>query len=161
MLHLLSLQVCGIHGYGEFCFDVVCLFCDIRLTNVSRHCSSFSSWERRITKWPSSMCITIRLCAACGGWSANGFLVCSCTHSQEWSAIPFSFNRSPEIYHTVWRTWHLIACSDKSWLNYQFSLHHLCISSRMVRRICIMSLGVKGLNNNTMTDKSNKSNMHA
>ena len=67
-------------------------------------------------------------------------------HSQEWSAIFLSFSLSPEIYHTVWRTWHLIACSDESWLNYQFSLHHSYICSWMVRRICIMSLGVKGLN---------------
>ena len=54
----------------------------------------------------------------------------------------FSFSLSPEIYHTVWRTWHLIACSDESWLNYQFSLHHSYICSWMVRRICI---GVKRL----------------
>ena len=66
-------------------------------------------------------------------------------HSQEWSAMIFSFSLSPEIYHTVWRTWHLIACSDESWLNYQFSLHHSYICSWMDRRICIMSLGVKGL----------------
>ena len=59
----------------------------------------------------------------------------------------FSFSLSPEIYdyHTVWRTWHLIACSDESWLNYQISLHHSYICSWMVRRICILSLGVKGL----------------
>ena len=66
-------------------------------------------------------------------------------HSQEWSAILFSFSLSPKIYHTVWRTWHLIACSDESWFNYQFSLHHSYLCSWMVRRICIMSLAVKGL----------------
>ena len=51
----------------------------------------------------------------------------------------FSFSLSAEIYHTVWRTWHLIACSEDSWLNYHFSLHHSYICSWMVRRICIMS----------------------
>ena len=56
----------------------------------------------------------------------------------------FSFNLSPEIYHTVWRTWHLITCSDEHWLDYQVSLHHSYICSWMVRRICILSLGVKG-----------------
>ena len=66
-------------------------------------------------------------------------------HSYKWSAILFSFRLSPEIYRTVWRTWHFIACSDESWLNYQFSLDHSCICSWMVRRICIMSLRVKGL----------------
>ena len=39
-------------------------------------------------------------------------------------------------------TWHLIACSDESWLNYQFSLHHSYICSWIVRRICIMTLQV-------------------
>ena len=61
---------------------------------------------------------------------------------QPWFSL---FSLSPEIYHSVWRTWHLIACSDESWLSYQFSLHHSYISSWMIRRICIMSLGVKGL----------------
>ena len=50
-----------------------------------------------------------------------------------------------DLYHTVWRTWHLRACSDKSWLKHQISLHHSYICSWMVRRICIMRLGVKGL----------------
>ena len=59
--------------------------------------------------------------------------------------LQFSLSVSPEIYHTVWRIWHLIACWDESWLNYQFSLHHLCICSWMVRRICTVSLGVKGI----------------
>ena len=35
-------------------------------------------------------------------------------HSQEWSAMIFSFSLSPERYHTVWRTWHLIAVQMKS-----------------------------------------------
>ena len=39
-----------------------------------------------------------------------------------------------------------ISYSMESWLNHQFSLHHSYICSWMVRRICIMSLGVKGLN---------------
>ena len=68
-------------------------------------------------------------------WDFNPF------YSQEWSTSIFSFSLSPEIYHTVWRTWHLIACSNESWLNYQFSLHHWYICSWTVRRICIMSLG--------------------
>ena len=55
----------------------------------------------------------------------------------------FSFSLSPEIYHAVWRTWHLIACSNESWHNYQFSPHHSYICSW--RRIFTMSLGVKRL----------------
>ena len=66
-------------------------------------------------------------------------------HFQEWSDIFFSFSLSPEIYHTVWRTWHLIACSHESWLNYQFSLHHSYSCSWMVRRICIMRICIMRL----------------
>ena len=37
---------------------------------------------------------------------------------------------SPEtLHHTAWRTWLFIACSDKRWLYYQFSLPHLYIFS--------------------------------
>ena len=34
-----------------------------------------------------------------------------------------SFSLSPEIYHTVWRIWQWIICSDESWLKNHFSLH--------------------------------------
>ena len=61
-------------------------------------------------------------------------------------AILFSFSLSPEIYYTVWRTWHLVACSDESWLNYQFSLHHSYLCSWMARRICIYELGSERVN---------------
>ena len=56
---------------------------------------------------------------------------------QEWSAMIFSFSLSPEISYSMENL------AFESWLNYQFSLHHSYICSRMVRRICIMRLGVK------------------
>ena len=38
--------------------------------------------------------------------------------------INFLLSVSNQICCTVWRTWHLIACSDESWSSYQFSMCH-------------------------------------
>lgn len=64
------------------------------------------------------------------------FLVRICKGIIEWSTSIFSLGFSPEVYHTVLRTWHSI----DSWFSCLFSLHHSCIFFlNIVGRIFILS----------------------
>ena len=65
----------------------------------------------------------------------------------QWPKKMFSFQPWPEICSTVWRIWHLIVCSDKSWSNNQFSLLSLIhFLYEWSGESVLKGSGVKGLN---------------
>ena len=73
-------------------------------------------------------------------------------HSQEWSTSIYSFSLSPcrySIYHNdiVWRIWQYRRYCAQLKVDWTFIFHSSTqsFSSWMVRRICIRSLGFKGL----------------